>query len=110
VIPADTDLGQGDSYPASPQWDLMIPQNLNPDGALLPTLEIVYNKGDVDDVVEYLDIKSIKNVSTGDPITEWRAGYKYQYEVELRLGVGIMVTVKTTKWDVIEAQTPGLMI
>ena len=110
VIPENTGLSPGQSYPTSTQWDILFPQNLNPDEALLPTLEIVYNKGDQEDVEETLNLKDIRNKVTNEPITEWKAGYKYEYEIELRLGVGIMVRVTTTPWEVIEAQTPGLMI
>ena len=88
----------------------MVPQNLNPSESLLPTLEIVYNKGDATDISEEVTLKDVPNKVSGVPITEWRAGYKYDYEIELRIGVGIMVKVTTTPWTVIEAETPGLMI
>ena len=55
-------------------------------------------------------MKDILNKVSGAAITQWRAGYKYVYEIELRIGVGIMVKVTTTPWEVIEAETPGLMI
>ena len=108
----NTELAPGAScsYPTSSPWDLMVPQNLNPDGSLLPTLEIVYTKGDLTDVQQELYLKDIPNKATGVPITEWKAGYKYSYEIELRIGVGIMVKVTTTPWEEIAAETPGLMI
>ena len=106
----NTALAPGVSYPTSYQWDLMVPQDLNPDGSLLPTLEIVYNKGDATDVREEVVLKDILNKVSGAAITQWRAGYKYVYEKELRIGVGIRVKVTTTPWEVIEAETPGLMI
>lgn len=106
----NTALAPGVSYPTLYQWDLMVPQDLNPDGSLLPTLEIVYNKGDATDVREEVVLKDILNKVSGAAITQWRAGYKYVYEIELRIGVGIMVKVTTTPWEVIEAETPGLMI
>ena len=43
-------------------------------------------------------------------ITSWESGVKYRYILEMRIGVGVVVTVKTTPWDVVEAETPGLMI
>lgn len=113
VIPNNTTLPAQDPqvyYPTTPQWDLMVPQNLNPDEGLSPTLVIVYNKGDANDVEESVDLKTIKNKVSGVPITEWRAGYKYEYEIELQIGVGIMVKVTTTPWETVEAETPGLMI
>ena len=90
------------------EWDLMIPQNLNP-GSQNPALQIVYNMGEENDVTETLPLKDIKNVSNV-PITAWNPGIKYHYEIELRIGVGIVVTVTTTPWEVVEAETPGLMI
>lgn len=90
-------------------WDLMIPQSLNAENQL-PSLEIVYNKGDENDVRETLPLNEIKNQATNQPITVWNPGIKYHYEIELRIGVGIVVTVSTTPWEVVEAETPGLMI
>ncbi len=110
TIPANTELAPGASFPTSYQWDLMVPQDLNPNSGLLPTLVIVYNKGDATDVEEEVTLKDVLNKNTGVAITQWRAGYKYDYEIELRIGVGIMVRVVTTPWEVIEAETPGLMI
>lgn len=110
TIPANTELAPGNSYPTSYQWDLMVPQNLNTSEGLPPTLVIVYNKGDETDVEEEVTLKEVPNKVTGAAITEWRAGYKYDYEIELRIGVGIMVRVITTPWEIIEAETPGLMI
>lgn len=90
------------------EWDLMIPQNLNPE--VPPSLQIVYNMGDLDDVTQEIPLKEIRNQVTGDAITEWRAGIQYHYQIELRIGVGIVVTVTTTPWEIVEAETPGLMI
>lgn len=90
-------------------WDLMVPQDLSPN-AQFPALQIVYNKGDVDDITETVPLKDIKNQATNQPITVWNPGIKYHYEIELRIGVGIVVTVTTTPWEVVEAETPGLMI
>lgn len=110
TIPANTTLAPGASYPTTYQWDLMVPQDLNPGEGLSPMLVIVYNKGDATDVEEEVTLKDVLNKNTGVAITQWRAGYKYDYEIELRIGVGIMVRVTTTPWEEIEAETPGLMI
>ena len=110
TIPENTTLAPGASYPTTYQWDLMVPQDLNPGEGLSPMLVIVYNKGDATDVEEEVTLKDVLNKNTGVAITQWRAGYKYDYEIELRIGVGIMVRVVTTPWEVIEAETPGLMI
>ena len=89
-------------------WDLMIPQDLNP-GSQNPALQIVYNKGEENDITETLPLKDIKTLGNV-PITVWNPGTKYHYDIELRIGVGIVVTVTTTPWEVVEAETPGLMI
>ena len=91
-------------------WDLMIPQDLSPNDNL-PALEIIYHKGDPNTVFrETLPLNEIRNQATNQPITVWNPGIKYHYEIELRIGVGIVVTVTTTPWEVVEAETPGLMI
>lgn len=109
AIPASTTIAPGAHFPTTDEWDLMIPQDLNPEGTL-PALQVVFNKGDATDVTETLELRAIKTTDTNEPITEWRAGTKYHYRIELRIGVGIVVTVTTTPWEVVEAQTPGLMI
>lgn len=91
-------------------WDLMIPQDLSP-VANIPALEIVYHKGDENVTFrETLPLNEIKNQATNQPITAWNPGIKYHYEIEMQIGVGIVVTVTTTPWEVVEAETPGLMI
>ena len=94
-------------FPGEKQWDLMVPQTLNGDET--PSLCIEYRKGGEDFTVE-LPLKDIKNSDTKTEITDWKPGVKYSYEVELKFGGGITVVVKTTPWEVVEAQTPGLMI
>ncbi len=109
-IPDNTALAPGDGYPTTDEWDLMVPQSLNPqNGDLPPVLRIVYDKGE-GDITEDLTLKDIRNTSTNEAITAWSAGMKYHYQIELRIGVGIVVTVETTPWEIVEAQTPGLMI
>lgn len=95
---------------AEDMWDLMIPQDLSPNDNL-PALEIVYHKGDENNVFrETLPLNEIRNQSTNQAITVWNPGIKYHYEIELRIGVGIVVTVTTMPWEIVEAETPGLMI
>ncbi|MBQ9548024.1 MAG: fimbrillin family protein [Bacteroidales bacterium] len=40
----------------------------------------------------------------------WSSGIKYTYYVNIRLDGGVLVTVVTTDWDPVEAETPGLLI
>ena len=44
------------------------------------------------------------------PITRWEPGVKYTYHIIIRLDGGVVVSVITTEWDTVEAETPGLMI
>lgn len=90
-------------------WDLMIPQNLDSD-TQFPALQIVYNTGGENDITETVPLKDIKDLATNQAITTWSPGIRYHYEIELRIGVGIVVTVTATPWEVVEAETPGLMI
>ena len=55
------------------------------------------------------DIQRTK-YDTEDPITVWEPGIRYTYHIGIRLDGGIIVRVVTTKWDEIEAETPGLLI
>ena len=112
TIEANTTLAPGSSYPTTTEWDIMVPQDLDTEGTeyLPPCLEIVYDTDEATDVTQTLDLMTIKDRTNNEPITEWHAGIKYSYEIELRLGVGIIVNVTTTPWEIIEAETPGLML
>ncbi len=111
-LTASASLAPGDHYPGTPQWDLMLPQDLETEsiGSQPPYLEIVYNDGTQDVTLPPLLLKDIKDSVTKEEITRWEAGVRYQYEIEIKLGGGILVIVNTTPWEVVEAQTPGLMI
>ena len=52
------------------------------------------------------DVKRQDNTS----ITSWEPGVKYNYFVSMRLDGGVLVSIVTTAWDEVEAQTPGLLI
>lgn len=111
TIPENKTLAPDASFPTTDVWDLMVPQDLDPTGgALPPTLQIVYNKGDGSDISQTVTLKDITKQGTNEAITKWEAGVQYHYLIELRIGVGIVVTVTTTPWEVVEAETPGLMI
>lgn len=44
------------------------------------------------------------------PLLQWERGAKYIYRIHLKLDGGIVVHVQTTDWEVVEAETPGLLI
>lgn len=90
-------------------WDMMIPQALNP-GSSAPLLMVKYRLIENPSPIETpIRLSSIKN-SSGNEILEWEAGKKYTYEIHIRYGGGISVTVTTTDWDPVSAGTPGLII
>lgn len=45
-----------------------------------------------------------------DPLLEWEPGIRYTYNISIRLDGGVLVTVVTTAWESIAAETPGLLI
>ena len=109
---ASASLTPGSSYPAYTSWDIMLPQDLRTEsiGNPPPYLEIVYNDGTQDVTMPPVYLKDIKDSFTKEEITSWEAGRRYKYEIEIKLGGGILVIVSTTPWEVVEAETPGLMI
>ena len=105
-IPANTTLAPGSRYPIEDVWDIMVPQDLNSQG----NLQIEFNKGG-EDITETIALKDIKKENAPlETISSWEAGMKYHYKIELCFGVGIIVTVKTTPWEEVEAETPGIQI
>lgn len=57
-------------------------------------------------------LKNIKKASYGEAeaISDWEMGLKYTYNITIRMDGGVKVSVITTEWDEIEAETPGLLI
>jgi len=113
AIPDNTALAPGSSHPETAEWDIMVPQDLGTEqiGSVAPYLHIVYTKGaEAEENVIDLPLKDIKDSTTKQEITSWKAGVRYQYEIEIKLGGGILVNVRTTPWEIVEAETPGLMI
>ena len=53
-----------------------------------------------------------RNPFKGDttPVDVWEAGVRYTYNISIRLDGGVQITVITTEWDNIYAETPGVMI
>lgn len=100
-------------------WDMMIPQTLNPLSSA-PLLMVKYRLVDysndpvpvrtVSEPIETpIRLNTIQN-SGGEDILEWEKGKKYIYEIHIRYGGGISVTVTTSDWDEVRAGTPGLII
>jgi len=44
------------------------------------------------------------------PVDVWEPGKRYTYHVNIRMDGGVKIYVITTEWDIIYAETPGVMI
>lgn len=107
-------------YPTTEVTDLMIPQSLEPTNDRVPQLVLDYQYDEEDpldpsstihnDVVTPIRLETIKIRGSENTITKWMPGKKYNYEIHVRMGGGIRVTVTTTEWQVVPAETPGLTI
>lgn len=107
--------GETQHYPTTTVTDFMIPQVLDPLGSSAPALVLNYTyqaAGDPEptDIVTQIRLQDIKILGSDEAITSWQSGVKYNYEIHIRLGGGIRVHVITTEWEVVDAETPGLMI
>ena len=102
-------------------YELLIPADLSDtiDGSLeadddkVPGLIVRFTPAGADEPTEKrVPLKDIQKsrYGTDDPISVWEPGVKYTYHVIIRLDGGVMVTVITTEWEDIEAETPGLLI
>lgn len=101
-------------------YDLLLPQDLDGDGA--PSLVVKFMDhvdDDPDDsIVQYheyepdpVPLKDIKVAGSEDQfITRWEAGHIYIYDVYILFNGGVLVNVSTSQWEDVPAQTPGLMI
>lgn len=57
-------------------------------------------------------LRDVKTARYGeaDAIGQWDMGIKYTYNVVIRLDGDVLVSVVTTQWDDVAAETPGLLI
>ena len=44
------------------------------------------------------------------PVDVWEPGVRYTYHISIRMDGAVIITVVTTKWEEISAETPGVMI
>lgn len=101
-------------------YELLIPADLSDtiDGSLeadddkVPGLIVRFTPDGGEETKKRVPLKDIQKSRYGndDPISEWEPGIKYTYNVIIRLDGGVLVTVVTTEWEDIEAETPGLLI
>ncbi len=95
-------------------YDLMIPQRLDPLGST-PSLIISYKpktgESTYGEQIDYaLPLANILIENSSTAITEWKAGYMYTYNITIRIGGEVIVNVVTTPWEVVNAETPGILI
>lgn len=75
----------------------------------IPHLIIDYSPSDGAVSIPLVDIQKVR-YGTEDSISEWEMGVKYTYNITIRLDGNVIVTVITTEWDDVPAETPGLLI
>ena len=116
---SDSVLSPGDSFdPAA--YDLFIPADLtvandgslDPDPDKLPHLIVYFTPDGGESTNRSIVLTDVQKsrYGTDDPLLEWEPGRKYTYNISIRLDGGVLVTVITTDWEDITAETPGLLI
>lgn len=116
---SDPAIAAGGSFnPAG--YDLLIPADLtvaidgslNPDSSKLPHLIVNFTPdgGSASEREIPLTEAQKSRFGTDDPLLEWEPGIRYTYNISIRLDGGVRVTVITTEWDSVTAETPGLLI
>ncbi len=106
-------VAAGDSLECD--YDFMIPQSLDQavgsgtDETKMPRLLLTYTP---DGGVQTTAGICLKNITDQDntAITSWEMGTKYTYYISMRLDGGLLVSIVTTAWNDVEAETPGLLI
>lgn len=94
-------------------YHLLPPQRLNVPAN--PVLEINYSFEDstgnpVTPPTTSISLQSILRADESAAITQWEAGKKYTYFVDFNLDGDVQVSVVTTEWEPVNAQTPGVML
>lgn len=114
-------LAHGSASPGyTSPFDLMIPMNLDDElGAGTghwPSLVLRFTQdGESLEEEREVNLKDVFRLGaneeeTQEPLLRWERGAVYTYKIHVRLDGGIVVHVETTDWDVVEAETPGLLI
>lgn len=114
-------LSHGSSGPGyTGDADLLIPmlltEELGTGTGIWPKLVVNFTKDGSAEAEELeVNLKDIcrldeHDVETQEPIQQWERGVLYTYKIHIKVDGGIVVHVVTTDWDVVEAETPGLLI
>lgn len=101
-------------------YDFFIPTALDAtsngvadDEGHMPHLHIRYTPKNQSAIDANILLKSIvKDSFNGDntPVDTWESGVRYTYHIKIRLDGGVQITIITTEWEEISAETPGVMI
>lgn len=62
------------------------------------------------DAVRSYTLDLIDNANPANATDTWEPGKKYTYNINFTLNSDLILTVKTTDWDTIEAETPGIIL
>ena len=118
--PPDAEPPYNVSY--TTEFRLLIPADLSEtvDGSLVPAVpnddyngKIPYLRIVIDGyTIPPILLKDIQRTryGTDDPISVWEPGVRYTYNIDVRVDGGVIITVITTEWEELEAETPGLLI
>jgi len=89
-------------------YNLLVPQTLTAAARL--EMDFQYDNDGTKNSSLSLSLSTVPNETDGRLLTTWAAGYKYEYQIHIRVDGGVVVTVITTEWDSVEAQTHGIML
>ena len=103
-----TNISWPDGEEENGNYNLLVPQTLTADSKL--EMDFWYNRGGIQNSSLSLGLSTIPNETDGRLLTTWEAGYKYEYRIHIRVDGGVVVSVITTQWDLVEAQTYGIML
>ena len=103
--------GQSITWPdggANGNYNLLVPQTLVASTKL--EMSFTYDNGGTKNSTLSLGLSTVPNEGDGTLLTTWAAGRKYEYKIHIRVDGGVVVSVVTTEWDAVEAQTHGIML
>lgn len=123
VTPTATLAGKGKTgaHRYTGDFDFFIPTALNATSNgiagnedYMPHLTVRFTPAGQQAVVETsLLLKDIqRDPLNGDttPVDIWEPGVRYTYHISIRMDGAVQITVVTTRWEEISAETPGVMI
>lgn len=96
-------------------YDLMIPQRLDQAAAAgggdtnMPKLLLTYTPGSNPSKTVPIILKDVPRADSS-LLTSWEMGRRYTYFISMRLDGGLLVSITTTAWEDVEAETPGILI